>query len=65
MSEIDTISKPATIPPSSTVDRFAFESRIIDLKNKMHILYAERSGTAVERFVEILDRDLTCNEEYK
>ncbi len=30
---------------------------IIDLKNKMHELYAERSGTPVERFVELMDRD--------
>lgn len=30
---------------------------IIDLKSKMHKLYAERSGTSVERFVELLDRD--------
>jgi ATP-dependent Clp protease protease subunit len=30
---------------------------IIDLKSKMHELYAERSGTSVERFVELMDRD--------
>lgn len=30
---------------------------IIDLKNKMHELYSERSGTSVERFVELMDRD--------
>ncbi len=30
---------------------------IIDLKNKMHVLYAERTGTKVERFVELMDRD--------
>lgn len=30
---------------------------IIDLKNKMHELYAERSGTSVEKFIELMDRD--------
>lgn len=30
---------------------------IIDLKRKMHQLYAERTGTAVERFQELMDRD--------
>ena len=30
---------------------------IMDLKNKMHILYAERTGTPVERFIELMDRD--------
>lgn len=30
---------------------------IIDLKNKMHQLYAERTGTPIERFVELMDRD--------
>lgn len=30
---------------------------IIDLKNKMHHLYAERTGTPVEKFVELMDRD--------
>ncbi len=30
---------------------------IIDLKHRMHALYAERTGTPVERFVELMDRD--------
>ena len=30
---------------------------IIDLKKKMHRLYAERTGTAVEKFVELMERD--------
>jgi ATP-dependent Clp protease protease subunit len=30
---------------------------IMDLKNRMHILYAERTGTSLERFVELMDRD--------
>lgn len=30
---------------------------IIDLKNRMHALYAERTGTSLERFVELMDRD--------
>lgn len=30
---------------------------IIDLKHRMHGLYAERTGTPLERFVELMDRD--------
>lgn len=30
---------------------------IIDLKNKMHRLYAERTGTPIERFMTLMDRD--------
>lgn len=30
---------------------------IIDLKKKMHRLYAERTGTSVERFTELMERD--------
>jgi ATP-dependent Clp protease protease subunit len=30
---------------------------IIELKKKMHRLYAERTGTSVERFVELMERD--------
>lgn len=30
---------------------------IIDLKHKMHRLYAERTGTKVEKFQELMDRD--------
>ena len=30
---------------------------IIDLKKKMHRLYAERTGTPAERFVELMERD--------
>ncbi len=30
---------------------------IIDLKHRMHALYAERTGTSLERFVELMDRD--------
>lgn len=30
---------------------------IIDLKNKMHQLYSDRTGTPLERFVELMDRD--------
>ena len=30
---------------------------IIELKRKMHRLYAERTGTPVERFVELMERD--------
>ena len=30
---------------------------IIDLKKKMHRLYAERTGTSVEKFVELMERD--------
>lgn len=30
---------------------------IIELKKKMHRLYAERTGTSVEKFVELMERD--------
>jgi ATP-dependent Clp protease protease subunit len=30
---------------------------IMDLKQKMHFLYAERTGTPVEKFIEMMDRD--------
>jgi len=30
---------------------------IIELKKKMHRLYAERTGTSVDRFVELMERD--------
>ena len=30
---------------------------IIDLKNRMHALYAERTGTSLDRFVDLMDRD--------
>lgn len=30
---------------------------IIDLKKKMHRLYAERTGTSVDKFVELMERD--------